>query len=65
MTNCDKCKISVSKGEEYQHNSKILCEDCYIDILLSPIRKMYYESSSSNFMLRLKDSYIACPQQFH
>ncbi len=64
MTSCQKCKSSISTGEEREHNSNILCEDCYIDLLLPPVRKMHYENNAS-FMLRLKDSYIACPQQYH
>jgi hypothetical protein len=30
---CAKCKSSISVGEEREHNKKILCEDCYIDVL--------------------------------
>jgi len=64
MANCDKCNKSVNQGEEMELGSQVLCEDCYIDAVSLPVRKMYYESSS-NFMMRLKDSYIACPQQYH
>lgn len=30
---CHKCKISIAKGDEREHNQEILCEDCYIDVL--------------------------------
>lgn len=30
---CAKCKSNISSGEEREHNNKILCEDCYIDVL--------------------------------
>jgi len=65
MTKCDRCNVKIVKGEERNFNSSILCEDCYIDAVLPPVRKMYYENDSSEFMRRLKDSYIACPQKFH
>lgn len=65
MNTCKKCKKIIRNEETYKHHSEILCEDCYTDILLPPVRKMYYEKIGSGFMTRLKDSYIACPQQFH
>ncbi len=64
MTRCYKCKNVINDGDERKHNSKVLCEECYLDEIVSPVRKMYYEHSSS-FMLRLKDSYISNPQKFH
>ena len=30
---CYKCSIAIPDGEEREHNQKILCEDCYIDVL--------------------------------
>ena len=65
MMKCDRCNFKIEKGEERNLNSRILCEDCYIDALLPPVRKMYYKNDASEFMRRLKDSYIASPQQFH
>jgi hypothetical protein len=35
--NCDKCKDPIEPGEEREHHSRILCEDCYMDAL-SPAR---------------------------
>jgi len=65
MKKCDKCNSKMIRGEERNLNSIILCEDCYIDAILPRVCKMYYEYDSSEFMRRLKDSYISCPQQFH
>ena len=62
---CEKCTVKIVRGEERNLNSRILCEDCYIDAILPPVRKMYYEKDSLEFMRRLKDSYISCPQKFH
>ena len=62
---CEKCNVKIETGEERDFNSRILCEDCNIDAVLPPVRKMFYENDSSEFMRRLKDSYIACPQKFH
>lgn len=30
---CKKCKTVIPRGEEREHNSELLCEDCYIDVL--------------------------------
>jgi len=65
MTKCDRCNIKIVKGEKRDLNSITLCEDCYIDAALPPVRNMYYENDSSGFMRRLKGSYIAYPQKFH
>ena len=62
---CEKCNVKIVMEEERNLNSTVLCEDCYIDAVLPPVRKMYYENDSSEFMRRLKDQYISCPQQFH
>ncbi len=34
---CDQCGTTIEAGEEQQCNSRILCEDCYMDFL-SPTR---------------------------
>ncbi|MFO7970545.1 MAG: hypothetical protein R6U40_02205 [Desulfobacterales bacterium] len=34
---CERCKESIGNGEEREHHGRILCEDCYMD-LLSPAR---------------------------
>ena len=35
--NCDKCGASIPDGDEREHYSQTLCEDCYMDTL-SPTR---------------------------
>lgn len=64
MIICHKCNQTINDGEEIKKNSKTLCEDCYIDTLLPPVQKSYFENDSS-FMQRLNNSYIAHPQTFH
>lgn len=34
---CDRCGQDVEQGEEREHLGKIVCEECYMDIL-SPVR---------------------------
>lgn len=63
--NCDKCKRIIVDGEEKEINSKILCDDCYIDAIWPPVRKMYYENDPAEFMRRLKEMYSLHPQQYH
>lgn len=65
MNRCEKCKKAIMDGEERSHHGKSLCEDCLIDVLLPPVKKMYYDNDASGFMVRLKDSYIAHPQKYH
>jgi hypothetical protein len=62
---CEKCEEIIQDNNIYKFRDKTLYEDCYIDAVLPPVRKMYYENDSSEFTRRLKDSYISCPQQFH
>jgi len=33
---CDRCNLSIEKGEEREHHGQILCEDCYMDALSPP-----------------------------
>jgi hypothetical protein len=65
MKKCDLCNQPLNDNEKWEHNGHKICEDCYIDGLLPKVRKMHYENSTANFMIRLKDSYIAFPQKFH
>lgn len=30
---CDRCGVGIAPGDERNHNSKRLCEDCYMDAL--------------------------------
>ena len=34
---CEKCGVSIAAGEERKHYGRLLCEDCYMD-LLSPAK---------------------------
>lgn len=34
---CEKCKSSIVEGEERTHYGRLLCEDCYMD-MLSPAK---------------------------
>ena len=34
---CDRCGDAIENGEERQHHSETLCDDCYMDVL-SPTR---------------------------
>lgn len=35
--NCDHCQTAIEAGEERDHRSQMLCEDCYMDAL-SPVK---------------------------
>ncbi len=65
MIRCNKCNSAINDGEEVEHNSVVLCEDCYLDTIISPVRKMYYENDKAEFMQRLKESYPVRKQKFH
>ncbi len=65
MMHCDKCKKPMDNGEARELNSKILCDDCYIDDIWPRVRKMYYENDQAEFMRRLKETYSLHPQQYH
>jgi hypothetical protein len=30
---CERCGTTIPEGDEREHNSKMLCEDCYMDAL--------------------------------
>jgi hypothetical protein len=64
MMDCEKCNKTLGEGEERKHNSKALCEDCFIDELIPKMPKSHYENDSE-FMQRLKDSFPVHPQKFH
>lgn len=65
MAHCEQCQTSVSSEDEKKLHSRILCEDCYIDAVWPPVRKMYYENDPAGFVQRMKDSYSMNPQQYH
>ena len=64
MTNCDRCNTIIHVGEEKKHNSKTLCEDCYIDEQMPKMEKSHYDNDAE-FMQRLKDAHPEHPQKFH
>jgi hypothetical protein len=40
---CSMCHTKIKAGEEYNHNLKVLCEDCYIHILTPRVRKTHWQ----------------------
>jgi len=34
---CDRCRVEIDAGEEREIHGRLVCEDCYMD-LLSPTR---------------------------
>ncbi len=65
MIRCYKCNDAINYGEWIEHNSVVLYEDCYLDTIISPVRKMHYEHDKAEFMQRLKASYPVRKQKFH
>jgi hypothetical protein len=62
---CSHCQSAIDVSEAREHRGMVLCEDCYIQVLWPPVRKMYYENDHAEFMRRLKESYVSFPQQYH
>jgi len=44
---CCNCRKNIETGKEYQYSSKILCEDCCIEIRTPSARKTYWQYLSS------------------
>jgi len=40
---CSKCKTKIQVGKEYSDHSKILYEDCYVDVRMPRVRKTYWQ----------------------
>jgi len=38
-----KCKTKIQVGKEYSDHSKILCEDCYVDVRMPRVRKTHWQ----------------------
>jgi len=34
--NCEKCSAPIPENDGYEHADRVLCEDCYIDIISTP-----------------------------
>ncbi len=64
MRNCDNCKKFFQDDDVKDFNTRILCEDCYIDEVMPKMLKPHY-NNDTEFLNRLKDSYIAHAQKFH
>jgi len=64
MKQCELCKKAINGGNEMEFDSKIICEDCYIDAHMPKMPKSHY-NNDAEFMQRLKDSNPARNQQFH
>jgi len=43
LTKCSKCKTKIQVGKEYNDHSKILCEDCYVDVRMPRVRKTHWQ----------------------
>ncbi len=57
MKKCDKCCQQIIHSEEKKCDSRILCEDCYIDVACEKNRKASYIECGHSFMLRLKPGF--------
>ncbi len=64
MPDCEKCRVTISNADVKRHHTKVLCEDCYIDEVMSKMPKAHYENGAE-FMNRLKDSYTVRRQRYH
>ncbi len=56
MAKCSKC-LTVIEGEEYHHYSKVLCEDCYMDVCMPRARKthwQYLRSIKTDYLIEAK-----------
>ena len=40
---CGVCQTEIKEGGEYNHNSKVLCEDCCIRVRMSRGRKTHWQ----------------------
>ena len=65
MLACVLCNKKFHTFEMIEYSNGPVCEDCYIDLLMPQVPKMMFEHDPAAFMIRLKDSYIACPQRYH
>jgi hypothetical protein len=53
MATCDKCQKEIAKVEGYIYYSRILCEDCYIDICMPRTRKTHWQ-----YLRSIKTDYL-------
>lgn len=52
---CSKCGKTLEKHECYEHQGKVFCEDCYMDILSPPKACNPWAVHSAKTFLRGKD----------
>ncbi len=50
---CSNCQKEIKPGEEYPQCSKILCEDCYLDICFPRTRKTHWQ-----YLRSIKTDYL-------
>lgn len=58
---CSKCHTEIKAGEEYRHQFKVLCEDCYIDMRNTRTRKthwQYLKSIKTDYLIPAKNSFM-------
>jgi len=44
---CCICRTKIKAGEEYNHNLKVLCEDCCLNIRTPSVRKTHWQYLNS------------------
>ena len=54
---CSKCDQEIKPGEEYHHQSVVLCEDCCMDTRMSRTRKTYWQ-----YLRSIKTEYLIAGQ---
>ena len=53
LKKCSKCKTKIQVGKERSYNSKVLCEDCYVDVSMPRIRKTHWQ-----YLKSIKTDYL-------
>jgi len=56
---CAKCNKQIEKQQRYEHQGKLFCEDCYIDILSPPKACDPWAVHSAQTFLKGKDKLAA------
>jgi len=57
---CSICHTGIKEGGEYSHNSKVLCEDCCINVRTSRVRKTHWQyvgSIKAEYLIPRKKAY--------
>ena len=56
-TECSKCQMKIEAGDEYQHLSSVLCEECWMDVRVTRTRKthlQYLKSIKTEYLIPAK-----------